>query len=86
MKDPIRVSRRQLNEMHRLLRERIAPLGDPVKPCQQDTAADVDSQGRVNVARPLQSTTKVHYKSFCECQGTRDGTVECDSLLLAKTN
>ena len=74
MKDPIRVSRRQLNEMHRLLRERIAPLSDPVKPCQKDTAAEVDSEGRVNVARPVQSTTRVHYKSFCECQGTTDRT------------
>lgn len=69
MKDPIRVSHRQIKEMHRLLRERIAPLSDPLKPCQKDTAAKVDSKGRVNTARPLQSTQKVHYKSFCECQG-----------------
>jgi len=68
MKDPIRVSHRQIAEMHRLLRERIAPLSAPVKPCQKDTAAAVDSEGRVNTARPLQSTHNAHYKTFCECQ------------------
>lgn len=68
MKDPIRVSQRQIDEMHRLLRERIAPLGDPVKSCQADTAAAVDNEGHVNVARPLQKTHSAHFKTFCECQ------------------
>jgi Eukaryotic-type carbonic anhydrase len=68
MKDPIRISRRQLKEMHRLLRERIAPLDDPLASCQPDTAAKVDTTtGDVSTARPLQSNHKVHYSVFCEC-------------------
>ena len=68
MKDPIRVSRRQIDEMHRLLRERIAPFDDPVRPCQPDTAAKrFPNSTRVSVARPIQSTRGVHFKVFCEC-------------------
>jgi hypothetical protein len=40
--DPLRVSRRQIIELHRLLRERIAPKDDPVAACRPDTAAKVD--------------------------------------------
>jgi len=76
MKDPIRVSQRQIDEMHRLLRERIAPLGDPTASCQSDTAAKVDNQGRVNVARPLQQTHNAHFKTFCECQDWESKWVE----------
>jgi Eukaryotic-type carbonic anhydrase len=69
MKDPIRVSHRQIAEMHRLLRERIAPIDDPVAACQPDTAAKVDkSTGAVNTARPLQSNHKAHFEVFCECE------------------
>lgn len=68
MKDPIRVSRRQIDEMHRLLRERIAPFDDAVRPCQPDTAAKrFPNSTRVSVARPVQSTRGVHFKVFCEC-------------------
>eukprot|EP00977_Amphora_coffeiformis_P000846 scaffold184_cov179-Amphora_coffeaeformis.AAC.5 len=68
MKDPIRVSRRQIDEMHRLLRERIAPFDDPVRPCQPDTAAkQFPNSTRVSVARPVQSTRGVHFEVFCEC-------------------
>jgi Eukaryotic-type carbonic anhydrase len=68
MKDPLRISKRQLKEMHRLLRERIAPLGDPISSCKPDTAAKVNQETEeVNVARPLQSTSKLHYITFCEC-------------------
>lgn len=69
MKDPIRVSQRQINEMHRLLRERIAPHDDPLASCQADTAAKVhEESGRVDTARPLQSNHRAHYTVFCECE------------------
>lgn len=70
MKDPIRVSHRQINEMHRLIKNRIAPPNDPIRPCQPDTAAkpDTNDPTKISVARPLQSTHKAHFKVFCECQ------------------
>jgi hypothetical protein len=67
MKDPIIVSKRQITEMHRLLRERIAPKGDPVKSCQADTAGKVLSNNKIDVARPLQANQKAHFTVFCEC-------------------
>jgi len=70
MKDPIRVSRRQIKELHRLLRERIAPPDDPIRPCRPDTAAkpDPDDPSKVSTARPLQSYHEAHFKVFCECE------------------
>jgi hypothetical protein len=69
MKDPIRVSRRQIEELHRLLRERIATLNDPLAACQPDTAAKVDNTtGHVDTARPLQSFHPAHYEEFCACR------------------
>lgn len=69
MKDPIRVSHRQIEELHRLLRERIAPKDDPVAACQADTAGKVHPvTGRVDTARPLQNNHKAHYTVFCECE------------------
>lgn len=69
MKDPIRVSKRQIDELHRLLRERIAPPGDPLRPCQRDTAAKKTGHGKkISVARPLQSTRVAHFMVFCECE------------------
>lgn len=72
MKDPIRVSRRQVRELNRLLRERIAPADDPLRPCLPDTAAKRDpgdpTGEKVWTARPLQSSRKAHFKVFCECQ------------------
>ena len=68
MKDPIRIHKRQLAELKRLLRERIAPPTDPVNPCRPDTAVKVDTQtGDVNGARPLQYFHSAHFKVFCEC-------------------
>jgi hypothetical protein len=63
MKDPVRVHPRQIAEMERLLRERINPDS-----CEKDTAAKVDSDGHVSVARPLMQTNNVHFITFCECQ------------------
>lgn len=68
MKDPIRISTRQLEELHRLIRERIAPPTDPLVACQADTAAKVDTTtGRVDVARPLQENDKANHMVYCEC-------------------
>jgi hypothetical protein len=66
IKDPIRVHPRQIDELQRLIRERI----DPDK-CRGSTAAKVDRDGSVSVARPLMETTFVHYKTFCECPNWR---------------
>ena len=67
MKDPIRIHPRQLDEIKRLLRDRIAPLGDPVASCQPDTAAGVSADGEVWAARPLQYETPFHFEVYCEC-------------------
>ena len=76
MKDPIKIHPRQVKEMHRLLRERIAPLGsynNSTKECQPDTAAKVDDNGTAWVARPLQELddsgpdSNGHDNFFCEC-------------------
>jgi Eukaryotic-type carbonic anhydrase len=68
MKDPIRISQRQLLELNRLLRDRIAPIDDPINQCQPDTAGKVDPDtGMISVARPLQQQSKPHYTVFCEC-------------------
>lgn len=69
MKDPIRVSNRQIAELNRLLKDRIAPSNDPIAACKPDTAAKVDpTTGKVITARPLQSFHEVHYEVFCECR------------------
>jgi len=68
MKDPIRIHTRQLKEMHRLLRERIAPIDSPDNECQVDTGAKVDDDGTANVARPIQELDEVHDHWFCECE------------------
>ena len=69
MKDPIRVSERQIDEMHRLIKERIAPPDAPVRACKPDTAAAPyeGNANRVNVSRPLMMTDKAHFMTFCEC-------------------
>jgi hypothetical protein len=69
MKDPVRVSRRQVTELNRLLRQRIAPKSDPLRSCQRDTAGKPDPSNptRISVARPLQSLRSTHFETFCEC-------------------
>lgn len=73
MKDPIRVSQRQIYEMHRLLKERIAPADAAQMACQPDTAAKPDpvDERKISVARPLQSVRPVHFITFCECENWR---------------
>lgn len=70
MKDPIPVHPRQIKELHRLLRERIAPADDlrVGARCTADTAAKIYPNGRVSVARPIQKLSKPHYNQFCECK------------------
>ena len=75
MKDPIRIHPRQLFELKRLLADRIAPIDDPVAACRADTAAKVKRDPtdprkvlEVTAARPIQYTTRAHYKTFCECK------------------
>jgi hypothetical protein len=68
MKDPIRIHTRQVTEMHRLLRERIAPIDSPRNACKPDTAAKVEADGSVSVARPLQELSETHNYYFCECE------------------
>jgi carbonic anhydrase len=68
LKDPIRIHKRQLEEMQRLLRARIAPKGSQVNECLPDTAAKVSSTGQVDVARPLQYHHDAHFEVFCECK------------------
>lgn len=73
MKDPILVSARQILELHRLIKERIAPPDDPLRACKPDTAAapDPDDDRKINVARPLQRTNNAHFETFCECKDWR---------------
>lgn len=73
MKDPIKISDRQLKELKRLIGDRIAPSDDPVNACKPDTAGKVsrDDNGKildVEAARPLMDWNRVHYKTFCECK------------------
>jgi hypothetical protein len=71
LKDPIRIHPRQLEELKRLLAERIAPKGSAVNECQPDTAAKVTNDGNttdVYAARPVQEFNSVHFETFCECK------------------
>jgi hypothetical protein len=51
-----------------LVADRIAPIDDPVNPCQPDTAADVTRDAETNkivdvqAARPLQEWNLLHFK------------------------
>lgn len=75
MKDPIRIHTRQLRELRRLTAERISPIDSPVDACRPDTASKVTRDATdssriidVNNARPLQTWTTPHFKTFCECK------------------
>jgi hypothetical protein len=74
MKDPIRIHPRQLQELKRLMGERISPKGSVVKECEVDTAAKVTKDPETNqiidieAARPVQEWNNVHFETFCECK------------------
>jgi hypothetical protein len=69
MKDPIRIAQRQIVELERLLKQRIAPLGAVHNACQPDTAGADDPMGlaSISVARPLQQRDGEHNTVFCWC-------------------
>lgn len=72
MKDPIRIHPRQLQEMRRLIADRVAPIESKVNACKPDTAAKVKKDGYVEAARPLQSfNNNTHFKVFCQCKDWR---------------
>jgi Eukaryotic-type carbonic anhydrase len=65
MKDPLRVHPHQIQEMKRLISNRIAaPWESEEFRCKLDTAANVSPTGNVNVARPVQSFSKAHAMTF----------------------
>ena len=68
MKDYIRVNPVQIEELQRLLAHRIAPKGSLKNQCQRDTAGKRVTEDRVDLARPLQSSTQKHAATFCECK------------------
>lgn len=69
MKDPIRIAQRQIIELERLLKERIAPLDAVHNACKPDTAGTDDLSGNatISVARPLQDRDGEHNSVFCWC-------------------
>ena len=70
MKDPIRIAKRQIVELERLLKERIAPPDAVHNACQSDTAGVYDpttSNSTISVARPLQANDQEHNPTFCWC-------------------
>jgi Eukaryotic-type carbonic anhydrase len=64
LKDPIRVHKRQIDELHRLLAWRLNP-----DTCKVDTAGVLSADGnRVEVNREVQYTHTQHREVFCECK------------------
>lgn len=63
MKDPIRVSTRQINELHRLIRMRIADSTDVLRACQPDTAA-----------KPLDNDDDNNNNAYASTNATVDNT------------
>jgi len=64
MKDPLRVHKRQIDELGRLLAWRVNPDN-----CKAETAGVKDATGnKVNVARKKQYFHTGHRMVFCECQ------------------
>lgn len=67
MKDPIRVHKRQIDELNRLLAWRKSSSGS--NRCQDETAGDVSSDGQtVDLSRRTQYYHTQHRKVFCECK------------------
>lgn len=64
LKDPIKVSPRQIRLLERLISNRVDP-----DTCESYTAGVLRNQNswRVNVNRPIQTTTEEHRLVYCEC-------------------
>jgi Eukaryotic-type carbonic anhydrase len=70
LKDPIYVARRQIDELHRLMQERISPQDSEFKQCQPDHAGSPrpGNPEKFDFMRPLQENHKLHRLVFCECK------------------
>lgn len=70
MKDPILVPQRQIDELQRLLVERIAPKDSKFKSCEPDHAGAPreGSSDKFDFVRPLQQNHNLHRMVFCECK------------------
>lgn len=70
MKDPIPIARRQLDELERLMGERIAPEDARFKQCENDNAGKLreGTTNKYDFARPVQEFHPLHRKVFCECK------------------
>lgn len=68
LKDPIKVAPRQLTALDRLIANRIDP-----DTCEPYTAGKKRTRNgwRVDVNRPIQTTTDAHRLVFCECRDWR---------------
>eukprot|EP00545_Synedropsis_sp_CCMP1620_P000285 CAMPEP_0119029340 /NCGR_PEP_ID=MMETSP1176-20130426/40466_1 /TAXON_ID=265551 /ORGANISM="Synedropsis recta cf, Strain CCMP1620" /LENGTH=928 /DNA_ID=CAMNT_0006985675 /DNA_START=82 /DNA_END=2868 /DNA_ORIENTATION=- len=70
MKDPIPIARRQLEELERLMGQRIAAEDAPRNKCKPDHAGKLreGTTDKFDFARPVQEFHKLHRKVFCECK------------------
>jgi hypothetical protein len=70
MKDPILVARSQIDELERLLTERIAPKDSKFKACDPDHAGAPrkGTSDKYDFVRPIQQPHKLHRMEFCECK------------------
>ena len=70
MKDPIQVAQRQIDELERLMFERISPDDADFKRCEPDHAGAprADTADKFDFVRPIQGFHKLHRKVFCECK------------------
>jgi hypothetical protein len=78
MKDPILVPQSQIDELQRLLVERIAPKDSKFKSCEPDHAGAprAGSSDKFDFVRPLQQNHKLHRLVFCECKDWESPFVE----------
>jgi len=70
MKDPIQVAQRQIDELERLMFERISPDDADFKRCEPDHAGAprADTTDKFDFVRPIQQNHKLHRKVLCECK------------------
>ena len=78
MKDPIIVPPSQIEELERLLIERIAPTDSKFKECEPDHAGAPreNTTDKFDFVRPLQQPHKLHRMVFCECKDWKSLFIE----------